>query len=159
METYRSELASKKQIPQIPIPQRDTDYSTQHEFQGAKGYPQRVNKIHVVNPWAMVETGIALFKPLLTSKLQNRIMVHRNVKDLHRHIPKHVLPEDLGGDELSVWELNSLWREKMEEYRDWFLSNEKIKTDEAKRVGKCSFESVTESAFGNSGSFRKIEVD
>uniref|UniRef100_A0A1B6LUA8 CRAL-TRIO domain-containing protein n=1 Tax=Graphocephala atropunctata TaxID=36148 RepID=A0A1B6LUA8_9HEMI len=126
---------------------------------GWKGYPQRVNKIHVVNPWAMVETGIALFKPLLTSKLQNRIMVHRNVKDLHRHIPKQILPEDLGGDDLSVWELNNQWREKMEEYRDWFLSNEKIKTDEAKRVGKCSFESVTESAFGNSGSFRKIEVD
>lgn len=51
------------------------------------------------------------------------------------------------------------WRQKTEEYRDWFLSNEKIKSDEAKRVGKSSYQSVTETAFGNSGSFRKIEVD
>lgn len=47
----------------------------------------------------------------------------------------------------------------MVEYRDWFLSNEKIKSDEAKRIGKCSIQSVAETTFGNSGSFRKIEVD
>ncbi|XP_054286488.1 alpha-tocopherol transfer protein-like [Macrosteles quadrilineatus] len=126
---------------------------------GWKGYPLRVNKIHVVNPWPMVETGIALFTSFMTNKLKSRIVVHRSVKDLHRLIPKNVLPADVGGEEPSIAELNNKWKQKIEEYREWFISNEKIKSDEAKRVGKCSFESAAESAFGNSGSFRKIEVD
>lgn len=38
-----------------------------------KAYPSRCHRIHVVNPWSMVETGIALFKPFIAKKLQDRV--------------------------------------------------------------------------------------
>uniref|UniRef100_A0A1B6C1N4 CRAL-TRIO domain-containing protein n=2 Tax=Clastoptera arizonana TaxID=38151 RepID=A0A1B6C1N4_9HEMI len=125
---------------------------------GSKAYPNRSKSIHVVNPWPMVDTGIALFKPFLPKKLQGRMVVHRSLEDLHRCIPKNILPEDLGGEEPSIRELNDAWHEKLISYREWFLFNEDVKSDEAKRVGKCRFE-VPSDTFGNQGSFRKIEVD
>ncbi|XP_039291751.1 alpha-tocopherol transfer protein-like isoform X2 [Nilaparvata lugens] len=125
---------------------------------GLKGYPQRVHKIHMVNPWSMLETGVALFKQFMSKKLQERMIVHRKIEDLHTHIPKSILPSDLSGEGPSMEELNDAWQEKLISYRQWFLHNDTIKADESKRVGKCRFGQM-EQTFGIQGSFRKIEVD
>jgi len=125
---------------------------------GLKALPQRLRKIHIVNPSAIVETGLAFFKPILSKKLQERWVIHRDLTDLHSHIPACVLPSDLGGEEGSIVDLNRAWQEKLNSYREWFQSSDSVKTDESKRIGKCRYES-TEMAFGNQGSFRKIEVD
>ncbi|XP_075230322.1 retinol-binding protein pinta-like [Lycorma delicatula] len=127
---------------------------------GMKGLPQRVNRIHIVNPCSIVETGVALFKQFMSKKLQERMVLHRRIDDLQREIPKNLLPNDFGGDEPSLQDLNGAWQNKLMEYRQWFLHNESIKADETKRVGKCRFQtSLEQQTFGTQGSFRKIEVD
>lgn len=126
---------------------------------GMKGLPQRVNRIHIVNPCSMVETGVSLFKQFMSKKLQERMVLHRRIDDLQREIPQNLLPIDYGGAEPSLEELNGAWQDKLLEYREWFLHNEPIKADESKRVGKCRFQTSLEQTFGTQGSFRKIEVD
>jgi hypothetical protein len=45
---------------------------------------------------------------------------------------------------------------KLESYKDWFIEQEKLKSDESRRIGKA----VTSSdLFGFEGSFRKLNVD
>jgi hypothetical protein len=48
------------------------------------------------------------------------------------------------------------WLKKLESYRDWFLEQDKMKSDESKRIGKV-FNSGD--LFGFEGSFRQLNVD
>jgi hypothetical protein len=48
------------------------------------------------------------------------------------------------------------WLKKLESYRDWFLEQDKMKSDESKRIGKA-FNSGD--LFGIEGSFRQLNVD
>lgn len=50
-----------------------------------------------------------------------------------------------------------MWRSYLEANRDWFLSQEHIKTDESKRVGVSKF--VDDVHLGCPGSFRTLAVD
>ncbi|XP_024082630.1 alpha-tocopherol transfer protein-like [Cimex lectularius] len=124
---------------------------------GLKAYPQRIHRIHMVNPTQGMEMGMALFKPILSKKINDRFLVHRDLKDLVGMLGDDCVPSDLGGQAPSIDEINARWEEKLIAYRDWFQCNDGIKSDESKRVGKCRYQS--ENTFGNQGSFRKIEVD
>ncbi|XP_073978185.1 retinol-binding protein pinta-like [Rhodnius prolixus] len=125
---------------------------------GFKALPQRVRRIHMVNPTAILDASLTLFKPLLPRKLSDRFVVHRDLKGLQACLGLECVPRDLGGDGPSLDEVNSFWEKKFLAYRDWFLDNDSIKTDESKRIGKCRYE-TNDCTFGNQGSFRKIEVD
>lgn len=48
------------------------------------------------------------------------------------------------------------WKKKVESYRDWFLEDEKYKTDESKRPGTPR---SVNNVFGMEGSFRQLSVD
>jgi hypothetical protein len=48
------------------------------------------------------------------------------------------------------------WIKKLASYRDWFLEQDKMKSDESKRIRK-TFNS--EDLFGFEGSFRQLNVD
>jgi hypothetical protein len=52
--------------------------------------------------------------------------------------------------------LPAAWLKKLESYRDWFLEQDNMKSDESKRPGK-SLDSGD--LFGFEGSFRKLNVD
>lgn len=53
--------------------------------------------------------------------------------------------------------VTDLWRQKIEAYRGWFLTQEGIKSDESKRVGEKN--ALAEEIFGCHGSFRQLTVD
>jgi hypothetical protein len=52
--------------------------------------------------------------------------------------------------------LSAAWLKKLQSYRDWFLEQDKLKSDESKRIGEC-FNSGE--LFGFDGSFRQLKVD
>lgn len=122
-----------------------------------KAYPHRVRRIHLVNPSTLVEYTLSSLKMVLSKKLQDRIVVHKDPADLVKAVGSRIVPADFGGDAPTIAQISSFWDEKLLEYRDWFLQTESIKSDESKRAGKCRTE--TSSDFGYQGSFRKIEVD
>lgn len=122
-----------------------------------KAVPQRVKRFHFIYPTAILDAGFPILRQILSKKLQDRMVVHREVNDLIKLVGPQAIPADIGGEAPTISELNRMWEEKMIEYRDWFMSSESVKSDESKRVGKCRYE--TADTFGHQGSFRKIEVD
>ncbi|KAK9506744.1 hypothetical protein O3M35_008621 [Rhynocoris fuscipes] len=125
---------------------------------GLKAIPQRVHRIHMVNPNSILDASLSLFRPILPKKLTNRFIIHRDFKSLPATLGLDCTPSDLGGDGPSTEEINNFWEKKLIAYRDWFIENDHIKTDESKRIGKCRYEN-NDCTFGHQGSFKKMEVD
>ena len=82
--------------------------------------------------------------------------VYESLEELCKVIPKEVLPEEYGGQGGKIEHIAAHWKSKIESYRDWFIEDEKYRTDENKRPGKPR---TSESVFGLEGSFRQLAVD
>ncbi|XP_059059454.1 alpha-tocopherol transfer protein-like [Achroia grisella] len=122
-----------------------------------KALPVRVRGNHILNTPSGFETAFAILKTFLGEKLKKRIQVHnQNYNNMYKSIPKSVLPKEYGGDDGTVQELTDHWKAKVESYRDWFLKEESVFSDESKRPGKPK---TSSELFGVEGSFRKLEVD
>lgn len=83
-------------------------------------------------------------------------MMHSNIEEVHKHIPKHMLPKEYGGDNGTIQDLIDHWVQKVISYRDFLLEDDTFGTDESKRV---TVHKYAESLFGVEGSFRKLNVD
>lgn len=67
---------------------------------------QRMKKIHLISGSKFFDTILLVFKQGLSAKLAQRLVVHSNIESLYDHIPKEMLPRDLGGNEKSMKELH-----------------------------------------------------
>ncbi|XP_013200522.1 alpha-tocopherol transfer protein-like [Amyelois transitella] len=122
-----------------------------------KALPVRMRSNHILNTPTGFEAAYTIFKAFLGEKLKKRIYVHnQDFEAMHKIIPKSVLPVEYGGEDGSLQELIDYWKVKVENYRDWFIKEEKAITDESKRPGKPK---TSSELFGVEGSFRKLEVD
>lgn len=54
----------------------------------------------------MVDALVTLFKQVLSTKLGDRIHVHKSIDTLYDSVPKEILPVEFGGDEISLKKLN-----------------------------------------------------
>ncbi|KAJ9587367.1 hypothetical protein L9F63_019109 [Diploptera punctata] len=121
------------------------------------GYNVRIRGMHFVNAPAYAQTLISLIKKFLKKKLADRVHVHRtDFTELHKLVPKSCLPIELGGDCGTIKEHFDIWCHKLESYREWFLQQEIIKSDESKRP---SGEMKSCDMFGFEGSFRQLAID
>ncbi|XP_069698919.1 alpha-tocopherol transfer protein-like [Periplaneta americana] len=122
-----------------------------------KGYNVRIKGIHLVNVPPTAEVLIGLLKSVFKQKIVARIHIHTNgFKSLHDQISPDILPSELGGTNGSIIDHWSAWIKKMESYRDWFLEQDKMISDESKRPGKAL---NSGELFGIDGSFRKLNID
>ncbi|XP_031343396.1 alpha-tocopherol transfer protein-like isoform X2 [Photinus pyralis] len=122
-----------------------------------KRYPARMKGLHFVN---IPSAGYALFKmakPLISEKIQSRIHFHQtnDYSDLYKIIPKSDLPKELGGESYTISDQLAKWNDIMLKCRSWFLENEKLRSDESKRIAKWDNTEL----FGVEGSFRKLDID
>ncbi|VVC91866.1 unnamed protein product [Leptidea sinapis] len=81
---------------------------------------------------------------------------NKNFAALYEKFPQEMLPEEYGGRNGSIQELTDYWKGKVESRRDWFLEEDKARSNEYLRPGKPK---TTSSLFGVEGSFRKLDVD
>ena len=64
-----------------------------------------------------MDTLITIVKQALRENLVGRLHVHSTYEDLHRAVSKDIIPEDYGGNSLSVSKLSGkLYTEKEEYY-------------------------------------------
>lgn len=82
--------------------------------------------------------------------------MHDSLEALHKHINKELLPTEYGGSAGSVQSLATDLKDMLVQRRDWFIEDEKYKTDESKRPGKPK---TAETLFGTVGSFRTLDFD
>lgn len=78
------------------------------------------------------------------------------MEELYQCIPRHSLPVEYGGQAPAIDELANDWKKKVEGYKDWFLEDDKYRSNENKRIGKLK---VFDEVFGTDGSFRQLNVD
>ncbi|XP_045770025.1 alpha-tocopherol transfer protein-like [Maniola jurtina] len=121
------------------------------------GYGMRISGIHLLNAPSFVDKIVFLLKQALKEKVANRLMVHSSYDELHKEIPKEILPKDFGGDLQSCSELEEQWKSvlKTEEAQKLIASCNKLVADESKRSA-CKF---NEEYMGMPGSFRQLIVD
>ncbi|KDR19512.1 Retinaldehyde-binding protein 1-like protein 2 [Zootermopsis nevadensis] len=127
------------------------------EICAIKGYSARIRAIHYVNVPRYADVLINLVRSVMKPKIASRMQVHtKGMNTLHKEIDRKILPEEFGGQAGSISDLWTMWKQKLGNYREWFLEQENVKVDESKRPGE-SFN--TSDLFGFEGSFRQLNVD
>ncbi|XP_048482244.1 alpha-tocopherol transfer protein [Plutella xylostella] len=121
-----------------------------------EAYPVKLKEVHVVNASPVVDAVVSFVKPFLKDKIRKRIFIHSDINTLYEHVPKDMLPVEYGGNAGSVDDLNEAWTKKLEEYKDWFKSEESVKANEALRPGRPT---NYDELFGIEGSFRQLSID
>ncbi|KAJ9598618.1 hypothetical protein L9F63_010708 [Diploptera punctata] len=79
-----------------------------------KGYNMRIRAIHLINSSPITEVLITISKALLKNKLIDRLHVHgSDLTALHKHVPKSLLPKEYGGENGTVTQHDSAWKNKL----------------------------------------------
>ncbi|XP_022832150.1 alpha-tocopherol transfer protein-like [Spodoptera litura] len=122
-----------------------------------EGYGARMKSIHMLTNSKAIELIINTVKQFISEKVGNRMYVQRTLEDLHKDVPKNILPVEYGGTEKSL----DIMQEEMvkelskEEYVDYVKMMFNARTEEGKRnAGKFN-----EEYLGMPGSFRALSVD
>lgn len=77
-----------------------------HElFQFQEGLALKVYAIHVLNAPSIGQQILSFFKKFMKPKILDRLVLHSNLEELHKALPKECLPRDYGGEDYSMDEL------------------------------------------------------
>ena len=61
-------------------------------------FPLYFRAIHVVNAPYVFSLAYNIVKPFLNERMKSRIVFHSSMDDLHKFVPKNILPAEFGGD-------------------------------------------------------------
>ncbi|KAG8301471.1 hypothetical protein J6590_053544 [Homalodisca vitripennis] len=130
-----------------------------HYAQEAASFP--VKGIHYLNTNAVLDKLVAFTKPFLRSNILDVLQLHSNLETFFKSVPREIVPKDYGGDEPTLKEMNDVNLRKIEDYREFFQEEQKIRVDESKRVGKKgkSSASTVNGLDSAKGSFKKLSID
>nr|XP_023012070.1 uncharacterized protein LOC111502277 [Leptinotarsa decemlineata] len=120
-----------------------------------KVYSSRIKQFHFVNCPPFAYRILNLLKSLVKIKLASRLFFHEDCSIIKEIIPVQSLPKDFGGLELSLFELNELWKKKLIEFGNRFDSLSQMKTNEKLRPSPL----VNDEILGFHGNFKKLEMD
>ncbi|KAF5308783.1 hypothetical protein FQR65_LT06016 [Abscondita terminalis] len=105
-----------------------------------EGFLGRPQGFYMLNSPSIFERMFNMLKPLLGKKLCERVKLYTsNNSTFKTDIPNSILPEKYGGSGSSVSNLIHEWKQKVENYRDWFLEDGKYGCDESKRVTSLNY--------------------
>ncbi|XP_014480588.1 PREDICTED: alpha-tocopherol transfer protein-like [Dinoponera quadriceps] len=122
-----------------------------------EAYGLRIKAIYFMNAPTYIDNLLTMVKLFMNPKLHERMQtLESGVDSLQKILPKSVLPEDYGGEELSMATLTDMWFAKVKSERDWLLKQEKLKNNEFLRTD-CVINA--DDLFGVAGTFRKLEID
>ncbi|XP_047999642.1 alpha-tocopherol transfer protein-like [Leguminivora glycinivorella] len=120
------------------------------------GYGMRVKGIHIVTPSKAADALVTFLKQLLTAKLSGRIHVHKDTDTLFAHVPKSILPRELGGDGPTLTEMQESFLQELctKEHEEWMNEARRATIDESMKP-----KDYFEDSIGMPGSFRTLSVD
>ncbi|KMQ87735.1 alpha-tocopherol transfer [Lasius niger] len=119
--------------------------------------PARLKAVHIINMSPVAEVIYNMFKPFIKAELIHLVHFHSSMENASKYFPIEALPNELGGKAGPIQELLNAEIKKMENFREWFLEDERInRVNESLRIGKSK---TCNDLFGMDGTFRKLEID
>lgn len=118
--------------------------------------PIRLKSLEYINIVSFMDKIVALMKPFMKSELLNSLYLHSNLETLYERVPKHLLPQDYGGNSESILILHEKYKALMNDSVDFFKYQDTQLVNESKRPGKPK---NIGDIFGVEGTFKKLEVD
>ncbi|XP_029407035.2 alpha-tocopherol transfer protein-like [Bactrocera dorsalis] len=126
-----------------------------------KAAPTRMKGFHFINVLPIFEKLFGMVKSVISAKLKDRFYVHgTNFEDLYKHVPKHVLPKEYGGD-CDLKSLADEWWQKLNDYKKFFEDEEQYGVTEGYEKLKQVKQLIEDTSVlqGTEGSFRQLEFD
>ncbi|XP_049879558.1 uncharacterized protein LOC126376285 isoform X1 [Pectinophora gossypiella] len=122
-----------------------------------EGYGVRIKGIHLITQSKFIDGVVAVFKQVLSTKVGERIQVHKDMDSLHKFVPKEILPREYGGEDKSLRELHDAWVEVLssESHTMYQKMMNAAKTDESLR----QTDKFNDQYMGMPGTFRTLSVD
>lgn len=130
-----------------------------HYAQEAASFP--VKGIHYLNTNAVLDKLVTFTRPFLSSNILDVLQLHSNLETFFKFIPKEIVPKEYGGNEPTLKEMNEQNLKKIEDYRQFFLDEQKTRVDESKRItGKKGKPTTSGNGLDTvKGSFKKLSID
>ncbi|CAM4502321.1 unnamed protein product [Lepidochelys olivacea] len=87
-------------------------------------FPLKVRGIHLINEPLFFHPVFALIKPFLTDKIKERVYMHGSnyIQSLTQHFPASILPQEYGGEDVSIEDLSQEWTDFIMESADYLQS-------------------------------------
>ncbi|XP_057666280.1 retinol-binding protein pinta-like [Diorhabda carinulata] len=83
-----------------------------------------------INSPGYLNVILNIFKSFMTDSMKKSTKVHTNgLKSLHTFVDKEILPEEYGGSAGKLEDLINFWHDKVLSKRDWFLEDNKYRSD------------------------------
>ncbi|XP_070577967.1 alpha-tocopherol transfer protein-like [Ptychodera flava] len=121
--------------------------------------PMRIKGFHFINTPTIFEAGMALWRPLMSEKMRQRMHLHGDeYGTLHKHIPSAVLPTDCGGTSSQLDTRCREWMEKLLEFEDKFVFNNETFGPPKKENTLGGTSQGADPNMGLVGSFKKLDV-
>ncbi|XP_031331944.1 alpha-tocopherol transfer protein-like [Photinus pyralis] len=118
--------------------------------------PVRLKAVHYFNAIGILDSIMAMIKPVVKNELFNSLHVHGSVETVFQYVPKEYFPSDYGGQQPSLKELHETHIQNLIDFAEYFVNEETQIADETKRVARPANANGT---FGADGSFKRLEID
>ncbi|XP_063368817.1 uncharacterized protein LOC134657193 [Cydia amplana] len=118
----------------------------------------RVTGIHFMNTPAFMDRVLMLIKPFMKKTLLEVLFIHQTGSGtLEKYIPVEGLPEEAGGEFISVMKASANLQERLKLNEAFFEQRNKRRVVEALRPGRPK--TITDIFGGIEGSFKKLDID
>ncbi|XP_063541208.1 clavesin-1-like [Cydia strobilella] len=118
----------------------------------------RVTGIHYMNAPAFMDRILMLIKPFMKKSLMDVLFIHQTGSGtLEKHVPVEGLPEEAGGEFISVMKASANLKERLKLNQEFFEQRNKRRVVEALRPGRPK--TITDIFGGIEGSFKKLYID
>jgi len=123
-----------------------------------KNMPGRFKAFHYYNAGVFFETMMAIARPFLDKKYQERIIVHENLESLYKYVDKDLLPEEYLPDDYKGPKIGSI-KQLVEDFKKDIAHEEfrKFVLDVTSKIGVDLSKKPKEEA--PTSLFRKLNVD
>ncbi|XP_014483536.1 PREDICTED: alpha-tocopherol transfer protein-like [Dinoponera quadriceps] len=119
--------------------------------------PVRLKGVHIINSSPIFEMIFNMAKHFINEEMINLVYVHSSLENVNKYIPIKILPNECGGKAGPIQELWKTQLQKIENFHEWFLEDEKNhRVNESLRIGNSK---TSSDLFGVEGSFRQVEID